>query len=53
MIKYCAECKDIVQVIDESIDGEDYISCPHCGTVIAKLDYNWKLPIDNSDTDSV
>jgi len=44
MIKYCSECKDEVTVMNETIEGEDYISCPNCGTVIARLDYDWKLP---------
>lgn len=44
MIKYCVDCKDEVEVMEETMENEDYISCSNCGRVFARLDYKWELP---------
>ena len=45
--RYCLDCGRKVEVMEETIEGDDYISCCDCGAVIAKLNFNWELPIDS------
>lgn len=43
MIKrHCNDCNKKVNVLEETIEGEDYISCANCGKVLAKIDFNWE-----------
>jgi transcription initiation factor TFIIIB Brf1 subunit/transcription initiation factor TFIIB len=54
--RHCPDCKEDVEVGEETIEGEEYLYCVLCGAVIAKIDFGWKLPdkkLDNSDTDIV
>jgi len=42
--RYCHDCDKTGDVMEESIQGQDYISCARCGTVIAKIDFDWEPP---------
>lgn len=46
--RFCIDCNKERDVFEETIQGEEYLTCSKCGEVIAKIDFDWQLPIDMS-----
>lgn len=51
--RYCPDCEKEVDVIEETIGGNEYLSCSKCATVIAEIKFDWELPVDKTNVDSV